>query len=65
MNWKKRVFNMGQEDRDWFREKRIDYDNGGLVPRSNVNPAWLVKTITFLGSLAIIGVIIAIIYSLV
>ena len=23
---------MGQEDREWFRERKIDYDNGGLLP---------------------------------
>jgi len=23
---------MGQEDRDWFRERKIDYLNGGLLP---------------------------------
>ena len=25
---------MGMEDRDWYREKRIDWDRGGLRPRN-------------------------------
>ena len=28
---------MGQEDRDWFRERRIDYLNGGLLPPDDKN----------------------------
>lgn len=29
---------MGQEDRDWFRERKIDYLNGGLLPPSQKSP---------------------------
>jgi hypothetical protein len=24
---------MGQEDREWYREKRIDWERGGLIER--------------------------------
>ncbi len=35
---------MGMEDRDWYREKRIDWNKGGLTEKHSKNrrfPGWI------------------------
>jgi hypothetical protein len=45
-------------DRDWYRERKIDYDNGGLIPagKSRSKFRWTV--------VGIIAAIVAVIYLL-
>lgn len=55
---------MGMQDRDWFREKRIDYQKGGLVQRipiSRKNNIIMWLLVVFVASL--VGGIIALTYT--
>lgn len=57
---------MGMEERDWFREKRIDYEKGGLVHRnrkSSGDRPWG-KVVVALGIATIIVLIGMIVYLL-
>lgn len=55
---------MGMQERDWFREKRIDYQKGGLVQRipiSRKNNIIMWLLVVFVASL--VGGIIALTYT--
>ena len=50
---------MGIEDRDWYREKRIDWDRGGLKERNAkkrlFSPStWWILTVILLAAAAIL-----------
>lgn len=48
---------MSMYDRDWYRERKIDYDNGGLISAGN-KPKFIWKVI------GIITIVVAVAYFL-
>jgi hypothetical protein len=52
---------MGMQDRDWYREKKIDWDRGGLKERGQKGPRvpkyiwWIVGVVLFIIAVFFLG----------
>lgn len=56
---------MSMYDRDWYRERKIDYENGGLIPSNKRSSKFnSVRNFFSWKAMGIVGVVVAVIFFL-